>query len=154
MALGEIGPELVLRVQASLQEIEATMEGLVQSFSSGTLPVPRLAETFRRAAARIATFINVRSGASAEDQPEPDRVATSASPVGATVGGVLRTREDARRSIQDVIRFVEKIEPGHPAPLLLKRADRLLGMSFVDIIRDMAPNALSDIERIVGSVAE
>ena len=62
----------------------------------------------------------------------------------------LSSREDARRQIREIVKFMETIEPSHPAPMLLKRADRLMGMTFYEIIRDIAPGAVADVERIAG----
>lgn len=68
-----------------------------------------------------------------------------------TVGGRLATREDARRLILEIADYLERSEPGHPAPLFLRRAERLLGAaSFFDIVKDMAPDSISEIERITG----
>jgi len=68
-----------------------------------------------------------------------------------TVGGRLATRDDARRLILEVADYLERSEPGHPAPLFLRRAERLLGAaSFFDIVKDMAPDSISEIERITG----
>jgi len=67
------------------------------------------------------------------------------------VGGRLATRDDARRLILEVADYLERSEPGHPAPLFLRRAERLLGAaSFFDIVKDMAPDSISEIERITG----
>jgi type VI secretion system protein ImpA len=65
--------------------------------------------------------------------------------------GALQSRDDARRLILEISRFLEQTEPGHPAPLFLKRAERLLGLKdFFAIISDMAPDALSEMEKITG----
>ena len=146
LALNEIGPERVQQLRLVLRDIEANIAGLVQAFDGGGLAAPRLADTFRRATSRIAAFAGEGDpqGASADD-------GGVGGGRGVKAEARLSSREDARRTIQDVILLIEKLEPGHPAPLLLKRAHRLLGMSFFDIIRDMAPNAMSDIERIAGT---
>ena len=65
-------------------------------------------------------------------------------------GGKLRSRADARRLLESVCEFLERSEPAHPAPLLIRRAARLLDLSFLDIIRDIAPGATSDIENLGG----
>ena len=169
-ALTEVGAERVQALLMTLRAIEAGIAELVGAFDAGTLPAPRLADTFRRATTRVAAFVDA-SAASAASAASllsaspaldlcavggglPVGVATAAStsaPTSAKVEGGLHSRADACRVIQDVIRLLEQLEPGHPAPLLLKRAHKLLGMSFVDIIKDMAPGAMSDIERIVGA---
>lgn len=65
--------------------------------------------------------------------------------------GALQSREDARKIILEVCTFLERTEPSHPAPYFLKRAERLLGAKdFFVILRDMAPEALAEIERITG----
>lgn len=152
MALNEVGPERVQQTLSLLHEVEASIDGLVRAFDGGSMSTPRLASTFRRAASRIEDFVG---GVATDDKPTSSGVtvqALSSPDGGATLrSGGLQSREDAQRQLRDLIRFLEKIDPSHPAPLLLKRADRLLGMSFFEIIKDMAPNALSDIERIVGA---
>jgi type VI secretion system protein ImpA len=65
-------------------------------------------------------------------------------------GGPLKTRDDAVRLLSQVITFLEKSEPGNPAPLLIKRAQRLIGMNFIDIINDLAPDALNTVQNIAG----
>ncbi|MBI5276026.1 MAG: type VI secretion system ImpA family N-terminal domain-containing protein [Burkholderiales bacterium] len=66
--------------------------------------------------------------------------------------GALRTRDDARRQILEISRFLEATEPSHPAPLFLRRAERLLGAKdFFAIMRDMAPDSVHDLQqRITG----
>lgn len=64
--------------------------------------------------------------------------------------GKLRTRADARRQLESVCDFLERTEPAHPAPLLIRRAARLLDLSFIDIIRDIAPGAATEVEHLGG----
>ena len=74
----------------------------------------------------------------------------SASPGAGGGSGVLKSRDDALRLLSQVITFLEKTEPGNPAPLLIKRAQRLIGMNFIDIINDLAPEALNSVQNIAG----
>jgi type VI secretion system protein ImpA len=67
----------------------------------------------------------------------------------AQVGG-LRTRDDAISQLLAVADFVEKTEPTNPAPLLIRRAARLMRMGFIDILRELSPDSLSQIENITG----
>jgi type VI secretion system protein ImpA len=69
-------------------------------------------------------------------------------------GGPLKSREDAVRLLSQIITYLEKTEPGNPAPLLIKRAQRLIGMNFLDIINDLAPEALSSVQNIAGRSEE
>jgi type VI secretion system protein ImpA len=62
----------------------------------------------------------------------------------------VRSRDDALRLLDKVCDYLERQEPSNPAPLLIKRARRLMTMNFVDIIRDMAPDSLAQVETIAG----
>jgi type VI secretion system protein ImpA len=68
--------------------------------------------------------------------------------------GALRTRADAARELERICLWLEQNEPSNPAPLLLRRAQRLMNMSFVEIIRDMAPAGMDQVVTIVGTPPE
>jgi type VI secretion system protein ImpA len=73
----------------------------------------------------------------------------AASPVGA-----LRNRDDAVAQLLRVAEFLEATEPTNPAPLLIRRAMRLMQMGFIDIVRELSPESIAQIENITGSRAE
>jgi type VI secretion system protein ImpA len=64
--------------------------------------------------------------------------------------GEIRSREDAIRVLETVCKYIEKNEPTNPAPLLIKRAQRLMSLGFLDIIRELAPDGMGQIEVITG----
>ncbi|HZH07682.1 MAG TPA: type VI secretion system protein TssA [Lautropia sp.] len=65
--------------------------------------------------------------------------------------GEIRSRDDAIRELDRVCAYLERHEPANPAPLLIRRSQRLLKMNFIDILRDLAPEGMSSIEKIAGS---
>ena len=64
--------------------------------------------------------------------------------------GEIRSREDVIRALDRVCRYYEAKEPSSPIPLLLRRAQRLVAKSFVEIVRDLTPGAISEVETIGG----
>lgn len=64
--------------------------------------------------------------------------------------GEIASRDDAMRALDAVCKFYERAEPGNPAPLLIRRAQRLINKSFVEIMQDLAPDSLSQIRNIAG----
>jgi type VI secretion system protein ImpA len=64
--------------------------------------------------------------------------------------GQVSSRDDAIRALETVCRFIEQSEPSNPAPLLIRRAQRLIGRKFVEIIEDLAPESLSQIQKLAG----
>ncbi len=65
--------------------------------------------------------------------------------------GTVATRDDVIRSLDRACEWLEKNEPTNPAPLLIRRAQRLMGKNFLEIIRDLAPAGIDQIENIAGT---
>ena len=68
----------------------------------------------------------------------------------AGLGGEIRGRDDVNRAIDAICAFMERTEPANPAPLLLRRAQRLLNKSFVELIADLAPDSVVQVKLIAG----
>ena len=84
----------------------------------------------------------------------------AAAPAGSAEGGPtaiaaavgeIRSREDAIRALERVCDFLARSEPTNPAPLFIRRAQRLMTMPFLDIIRELAPDAAGQVENMTGS---
>lgn len=68
----------------------------------------------------------------------------------AAPAGALRTRDDAIRALEKVCEWIELNEPSNPAPLLIRRAQRLMSKNFMDIIRDLVPDGVDTIAKLAG----
>jgi type VI secretion system protein ImpA len=69
-------------------------------------------------------------------------------------GGGIRNRADAVRELERVCDWLERNEPSNPAPLLIRRAQRLMNKSFLEIVRDLAPEGVNQVELIAGPQAQ
>lgn len=150
------------RVNAELERVAAQMDAihelsrdLTAQFEAGLVRGDRLQAALRRCAQQLrgaqggAAAITAAGDASAASFPA--HASSGAVAAGVPVQGALQTRDDARRLILDVCKFLERTEPSHPAPYFLRRAERLLSAKdFFAIMRDMAPDALNELERITG----
>jgi type VI secretion system protein ImpA len=65
--------------------------------------------------------------------------------------GEITSREDVIRILDRVCEYMERTEPSSPAPLLIRRAQRLVSRSFVEIIQDLAPESLNEIRKLAGA---
>lgn len=63
--------------------------------------------------------------------------------------GALRSRADVVRTIDFVIDYYRRNEPHSPVPLLLGRAREWVNRDFLDVLQDLAPNAMSEINHIL-----
>jgi type VI secretion system protein ImpA len=73
----------------------------------------------------------------------------SAQSQSATVGAV-RSRQDAIRALEAVASYFRRNEPGSPVPLLVERAKRMISMDFLELLADLAPEALEQARRATG----
>ncbi len=73
---------------------------------------------------------------------------------GRAIGGQIRSRDDVVRVLDLACEYFRRHEPSSPVPLLLTRAKRLVAKDFMDIVRDLAPDALTQIELIRGGKSE
>lgn len=80
----------------------------------------------------------------------------SGAPVAAAGGvavaaGRIQSPEDVRRRLDELCDYYAKYEPASPVPILLRRAQRLVGLSFAELMQDLAPGGLSELRVISGS---
>jgi type VI secretion system protein ImpA len=79
---------------------------------------------------------------SSDERSAPARTAAGLS------GGV-HSRDDVLKALNKVLEYYGVYEPSSPVPMLIRRAQRLVTMDFVDIIRDLSPSAIDQL-RIIG----
>ncbi len=67
-----------------------------------------------------------------------------------TLSGNVTSNQDVIRALDMIVSYYAQHEPSSPVPLLINRAKRLVGKSFVDIIKDLSPDAISQVRLVSG----
>jgi type VI secretion system protein ImpA len=57
--------------------------------------------------------------------------------------GAIASRQDAIRALEAVAEFFRRHEPSSPVPLFVERARRLVSKDFLEVLADIAPDAVS-----------
>lgn len=73
--------------------------------------------------------------------------------VGATMGTgnkTIRSRQDAILQLDQVLDYFQQYEPGHPAPILIRRSQKMIGMDFATIVEELLPEALAALLQLSG----
>lgn len=91
-----------------------------------------------------------------------EETAAGAPAAAAPTGGAVRTvavgdvgsREDVAKLLDKICEYFERYEPSSPVPLLLRRAKRLLGKDFLEIMRDLVPEGVTQAEHFRGAESE
>lgn len=80
----------------------------------------------------------------------PEGVEAGTIKKAASISGSINNREDVIRALDKIRDYYISNEPTSPLPILMERAKKLVSMSFMEIIENMAPDGLSQIETIKG----
>ncbi len=98
----------------------------------------------------LAQAAAAAQGGAPDNLPEAASPAAAPTPADRSAPGTIASRDDAVKALDRVCEWLERSEPSNPAPLLIRRAQRLMSKNFIDIIRDLAPDGLKEVERIAG----
>ena len=137
-----------------LQGLDKTLIDHVGASSAPNLD--RLVRLLRQMQAKTGYYLELRGYGSEGEGPAQDEdggEGESANDGGSPqrrLSGQVYSHQDVRKALDMIIAFYEQNEPSSPVPLLIKRAKRLVGSSFVDIIRDIFPDAMSQVQLVSG----
>jgi type VI secretion system protein ImpA len=108
---------------------------------------PEVAPTFDSLSTQLVKLNRLLRAQVALRQGTAD--AEAAAETGAAAGrgavvavGAIRSREDAIRVLDAVSEFFRRNEPSSPIPLIVERAKRLVSKDFLEVLADIAPEAL------------
>ncbi|WP_148875607.1 ImpA family type VI secretion system protein [Serratia marcescens] len=77
------------------------------------------------------------------DSPEAD------APV-AMPGKYIRSRQDVILLLDQVLDYFQNYEPSHPAPILIRRSQKMIGMDFATIVEELLPESLASLNQLSG----
>jgi len=124
---------------AALRKIETAMRDAAGSESTPTFD--GLSTQFAKMNLLLRTRLAARTG-SAEGAAGDGAAAGDGSGQGSSISGVVKSRQDAIRALDAITAFYRQAEPSSPIPLLLERAKRLVSKDFLEVLADIAPDAL------------
>ncbi len=139
----------------SLEAIEAVVSGHVGA-ASGT-NFAKLVELLR-SGQKIMSAQLLRLGAGGPEAAGAaggdTEAALATASVGVAMTGDVRSREDVVRLLDKICAYYARAEPSSPIPLLLQRSKRLVSANFLDIVRDIAPDGLTQVENLSGKATD
>ena len=155
--LADIDLEELTTLQKHLQgalESLKSIEGVMRDHG-GSEAAPDFA-LLQTPLARTAKLVGdtLAARAPAAGQSDAGAAAGSLANMGGAAGGgnlgSIRSREDATRALDAVANFFRASEPSSPIPLLLERAKRLVAKDFLEVLAELAPDALGQAKSASG----
>jgi type VI secretion system protein ImpA len=83
-----------------------------------------------------------------------DSDGNSRSPAPQGAYGKIADHDDVIRRLDEICEYYERIEPSSPLPVLLRRARSLVGKSFAEVLKNVAPGGLPDFQTLSGPDTE
>src|SRR5262245_3621924 len=92
------------------------------------------------------------SASSSDGNGQTSGIATSGRNGSAAMSltGEISSRDDVIRALDKICDYYKRYEPSSPVPLFLNRAKRLASKSFLEILRDLTPDAVNQALAIGG----
>jgi len=94
---------------------------------------------------KMSAFVGARVAAHPENAsaaPPDGEVATGGAGSMVMAVGAIKSRQDAIRALDAAAEFFRLNEPSSPIPMFLERAKRLVSKDFLEVLADVAPDAL------------
>ena len=138
--------EPLLHLGGVVERIDAV---LVQRLGGGQGPDLHALHAIAKALAAAAASARVTAAASDPADAGDGAASTTGTGLRRPIGDIA-SRDDVMRTLERVCSWIEHNEPSNPAPLLIRRAQRLMSKSFLDIIRDLLPDDVGQVEKLAG----
>ena len=131
--------------------IDQLMVGYV---GAGQLDLDSFKAMLAEVRARITEYLALGGIGEPLVEPGAEPAAGGATGSGQAISGEINSAGDVTRVLDKICSYYERTEPSSPVPLLLNRAKRLVGSNFVQIIQDLNPDGLRQIEVISGPLEQ
>jgi type VI secretion system protein ImpA len=112
----------------------------------------KVLEEIRQAVEKYApqAAAELEDGAEGEGADEAQAEGEAGTARGVSLSGSINNRTDVVKAIDKICDYYTTHEPSSPIPLLLRRAQRLVAKSFVEILEDMAPDGVAQAKVVSG----
>jgi type VI secretion system protein ImpA len=137
-----------------LKSLQSTLDGALtavgaiggaMSDAAGSELAPNfegLSTQFKKMAAAVRAHVAAAHPNGAGGEPEQVGQADQSQGSSVIAVGAIRSRQDAIRALDAAAEFFRRNEPSSPIPLFLERAKRLVSKDFLEVLADIAPDAL------------
>lgn len=131
--------------RAALTALEERLSARVGENGVG-VSFGRLGRFLERISATLA-----QAPAAEAPAPVAEGGGTAAMPTASTVPGEVTSRQDVERMLDRIIEFYERTEPASPIPLIARRLRRMVPMTFLQLMEEMAPSGLKEVRTLAGA---
>jgi type VI secretion system protein ImpA len=158
------GAEVAGATLAMVNEVIGHVQA-IDTFLDSTLPSGRGVnfEALNKLLSEMKSAVEpfASNGSPAEGQTEPGAAAQESGGAsrggargGPAMAGTIQSTADVVKALGLICDYYRNNEPSSPVPLILQRAQRLVAKDFMEILTDLTPDALSQLQVITGKPKE
>jgi type VI secretion system protein ImpA len=140
--------DAVSSISSSLASINSTLKARLESEYWPDIDL--LMKTVTRIDRFIAAQLQEQEQPALEQATAQASETNNAPRTSAALPPALNTRTDAYKALALAREYFERHEPSHPAPLLIRRVERICGSNFLAIIQELMPEATDAVLHLAG----
>ncbi|HTA29004.1 MAG TPA: type VI secretion system protein TssA, partial [Candidatus Cybelea sp.] len=154
-------------VAAHRQSLAESIEALhgIDSFltttlgAGGTINFEELQKTLEAMSKALGPFVG-DVGPAGASEAEAEAGGASADPGSGTaaatmtIRGQIRSREDVVRQLENICAYYRQVEPSSPVPVLLRRAQKLVNMNFLQVVQELSFAPVESLRPSMGGAVD
>ncbi len=142
-----------LQAVAETIDIIKAMDGLLQqTLGSGRgVNFEELVNNLTQIKKSLAPFVEGAPVEAGEEEAQGESAADGAAP---RRSGKIQSRDDVVATLEQVCNYYRQYEPSSPIPFIIRRAQRMVKMDFMQIITELTPDAMANVKVITGQDGE
>ena len=156
----DAGAEHVTSQHQALQQALEAVRGIDQFLtttlgSNKTMSFSDLEQTLQQMLTELQFYLaGSAPETGAASQSSGVDTATKADGGGITVRGSIRSRDQVVQAIDSICDYYRQVEPSSPVPYLLRRAQKLARMDFVEAMQELKLATVDSLRPSMGSAVE
>jgi type VI secretion system protein ImpA len=145
----------VASLNTALEAIQAVDLFLTTTLGAdNTISFEVLEKTLQKMIADVQSYLPGTSGETSISQPTATEQARTDQVDGILVSGSIRSRDQVVRAIDSICEYYRQVEPCSPVPFLLRRAQKLAVMDFVQALQELNLATVEALRPSMGSAVE
>ncbi len=147
--------EIIVRADENKTLVQAMQDALqaldhIQALLKEKVGSNELVPDFKPLTEIIKTVLPLCMKTAVTEEADESEANTNPQKPSAQQAGEIRNREDVVRVLEKACNFIERTEPTNPAPLLIRRVQYLMTKNFIEIIDELGPDWLKEVQRLSG----
>jgi type VI secretion system protein ImpA len=151
------GNEQITAQCETLKQSLAALQGIDQFLTTtlgagNTISFETLERVLQEMLLALGSYVSGDGGSAAQAPEAVGEGAVASAVAGAiNVRGAIRSREDVVRAIDTICSYYEQVEPSSPVPYVLRRAQKLAQMNFIEAVQELNLATTDSLRPSMGS---